>query len=132
MLFRSPLGAQWQGGFCERTCGRCTCDPRGGAPCADVEIVDLMASNGVIHTVSRILFPPPRFEKENPAPAAETVLTGSAARTREAASDADARPVLPIGVGFSVRDTEEDTVSELEASTEDEEEPTSGAARSGL
>lgn len=32
----SPLGAQWQGGFCQRTCGRCTCDPDEGAFCAEV------------------------------------------------------------------------------------------------
>lgn len=32
----SPLGAQWQGGFCQRTCERCTCDPAAGAFCAEV------------------------------------------------------------------------------------------------
>lgn len=32
----SPLGAQWQGGFCQRTCERCTCDPSAGAFCAEV------------------------------------------------------------------------------------------------
>lgn len=32
----SPLGAGWGGGFCQRTCGRCTCDPSVGAFCAEV------------------------------------------------------------------------------------------------
>lgn len=32
----SPLGAQWQGGFCQRSCGRCTCDPTQGTYCAEV------------------------------------------------------------------------------------------------
>ena len=32
----SPLGAQWPGGFCQRTCERCTCNPADGASCAEV------------------------------------------------------------------------------------------------
>lgn len=32
----SPLGAQWQGGFCQRTCQRCSCDPSLGSYCAEV------------------------------------------------------------------------------------------------
>lgn len=100
----NPLGAQWQGGFCERTCGRCTCDPRGGAPCADITTVDVVASNGVIHTISRVLFPPPVFEKEILPPTAEGALgTGPTTGARRIGPDTGAveRPVL--GVGFTVR-----------------------------
>lgn len=32
----SSLGAQWQGGFCQRTCERCTCNPNEGSFCAEV------------------------------------------------------------------------------------------------
>lgn len=33
----SPLSAQWVGGFCQRTCERCSCDVvSGGSPCAKV------------------------------------------------------------------------------------------------
>lgn len=59
----SPFGAAWQGGFCERTCQRCTCEAATGAFCAEVTNVNLKADNGIVHTISRVLFPPPRFEK---------------------------------------------------------------------
>ena len=62
----SPFGAEWQGGFCERTCQRCTCEAATGAFCAEITNVDLKASNGVIHTISRVMFPPPKFEKVIP------------------------------------------------------------------
>lgn len=61
----SPLGAQWQGGFCQRTCQRCSCDPSLGSYCAEVQDVDVMASNGVVHSIDRVLFPPPFFTKED-------------------------------------------------------------------
>lgn len=32
----SPLGAHWQGGYCQRTCGRCSCDPSLGVTCSEV------------------------------------------------------------------------------------------------
>ena len=32
----SALAAQWQGGFCQRTCGRCSCAPDSGINCATV------------------------------------------------------------------------------------------------
>ena len=60
----SALSAQWQGGFCQRTCQRCSCAPDSGAGCAAVTLLDAPASNGVVHAVSRVLFPPPLFTKE--------------------------------------------------------------------
>jgi hypothetical protein len=32
----SALAAQWQGGFCQRTCRRCSCAQDSGATCAQV------------------------------------------------------------------------------------------------
>lgn len=32
----SALAAQWQGGFCQRTCQRCSCAPDSGIQCAEV------------------------------------------------------------------------------------------------
>lgn len=60
----SPLAAQWQGGFCQRTCQRCDCSPGSGVQCSIVQETDVDASNGVIHGISRVLFPPPVFTKE--------------------------------------------------------------------
>ena len=60
----SPLAAQWQGGFCQRTCQRCDCSPGSGVQCSIVQNVDIDASNGVIQGISRVLFPPPVFTKE--------------------------------------------------------------------
>ncbi|GMH37164.1 hypothetical protein BSKO_05037 [Bryopsis sp. KO-2023] len=57
----SPLAAQWKGGLCERTCGRCTCE---FGQCAAIQMLDLEATNGVVHTVERVMFPPPIFKKE--------------------------------------------------------------------
>jgi len=56
--------AQWQGGFCQRTCQRCDCSPGSGVQCSIVQNADIDASNGVIHGISRVLFPPPVFTKE--------------------------------------------------------------------
>jgi hypothetical protein len=61
----SPLAAQWQGGFCQRTCQRCSCAADSGVSCAQVVLPDVYATNGVIHGISRVLFPPPLFTKED-------------------------------------------------------------------
>eukprot|EP01024_Parvocaulis_polyphysoides_P035634 TRINITY_DN3161_c0_g1_i2.p1 TRINITY_DN3161_c0_g1~~TRINITY_DN3161_c0_g1_i2.p1 ORF type:complete len:484 (+),score=79.25 TRINITY_DN3161_c0_g1_i2:303-1754(+) len=66
----SPLSANWQGGYCERTCGRCSCDKY---PCVKVEFADMMATNGVVHSIDRLMFPAPIFEKEVPPPTVEEV-----------------------------------------------------------
>jgi hypothetical protein len=60
----SPLAAQWQGGFCQRTCLRCDCSSGSGVQCSISQINDVGASNGVIHGIDRVLFPPPIFTKE--------------------------------------------------------------------
>uniref|UniRef100_A0A383WQB5 FAS1 domain-containing protein n=1 Tax=Tetradesmus obliquus TaxID=3088 RepID=A0A383WQB5_TETOB len=60
----SSLAAQWQGGFCQRTCKRCDCSPTSGIICSTVISPDVQANNGVIHGISRVLFPPPTFTKE--------------------------------------------------------------------
>jgi hypothetical protein len=60
----SPLAAQWQGGFCQRTCRRCDCSPGSGVQCSISQSNDIFASNGVIHGISRVLFPPPIFTKQ--------------------------------------------------------------------
>eukprot|EP00775_Hariotina_reticulata_P011317 gene11317-11467_t len=62
-VLTSPISAQWQGGFCQRTCGRCDCSPTSGVQCAAVQIADIAAGNGVIQSISRVLFPPPLFTK---------------------------------------------------------------------
>jgi hypothetical protein len=60
----SPLAAQWQGGFCQRTCRRCDCSPGSGVQCSISTTNDILASNGVIQGINRVLFPPPIFTKE--------------------------------------------------------------------
>jgi Fasciclin domain len=60
----SALAAQWQGGFCQRTCQRCDCSAGSGVQCSTVVSPDIAASNGVVHGISRVLFPPPVFSKE--------------------------------------------------------------------
>jgi len=60
----SALAAQWQGGFCQRTCQRCSCAADSGVQCAQVMIPDAYASNGMVQTINRVLFPPPHFTKE--------------------------------------------------------------------
>lgn len=59
----SPLAAQWKGGLCERTCERCTCE---FGQCATTQLLDLKASNGYVHTVDRVMLPPPTFKKSVP------------------------------------------------------------------
>ncbi|CAG9466250.1 unnamed protein product [Pedinophyceae sp. YPF-701] len=56
----------WQGGYCQRTCGRCSCEA--DVTCGTVVLQDVQASNGVVHAVDRLLFPPPVF-KDVAAPA---------------------------------------------------------------
>jgi hypothetical protein len=58
----SPAAAQWKGGFCQRTCQRCDCS---GEQCSFSQLNDMDASNGVIHSIDRVLFPPPMFTKED-------------------------------------------------------------------
>eukprot|EP00879_Flechtneria_rotunda_P029536 GHRR01031952.1.p2 GENE.GHRR01031952.1~~GHRR01031952.1.p2 ORF type:complete len:278 (-),score=70.08 GHRR01031952.1:108-941(-) len=59
-----PSVTLWQGGTCQRTCQRCDCSPSSGIICSTVESQDIAASNGVIQGISRVLFPPPVFTKE--------------------------------------------------------------------
>ncbi|EFJ47213.1 hypothetical protein VOLCADRAFT_105189 [Volvox carteri f. nagariensis] len=59
----SALAAQWQGGFCQRTCERCSCAADSGIQCSKLVESDLIGSNGVAHSVNRVLFPPPVFSK---------------------------------------------------------------------
>lgn len=51
------------GGFCQRTCQRCSCAAGTGITCAQLVEPDMRASNGYVHGVSRVLFPPPEFSK---------------------------------------------------------------------
>jgi hypothetical protein len=98
----SALAAQWTYGFCTRACGRCSCDPsEGGAACAEVALGDLIASNGVVHGVTRVLLPPPKFTKqaalEQAAAYNATIAAGSAAAAAGGAlaSDPAGALVLP-------------------------------------
>ncbi|KAG1674606.1 hypothetical protein FOA52_001855 [Chlamydomonas sp. UWO 241] len=59
----SALAAQWQGGFCQKTCERCSCAEGSGMTCAEIVVPDVMASNGIIQGISRVMFPPPVFTK---------------------------------------------------------------------
>ncbi|PNH12677.1 hypothetical protein TSOC_000376, partial [Tetrabaena socialis] len=61
----SALAAQWQGGFCQRTCERCSCALGSGVQCATIVAADSFATNGVLHAISRVLFPPPKFSKSD-------------------------------------------------------------------
>lgn len=69
----SALAAQWSGGFCQWTCQRCSCSVTGPSedgvemesmPCASVVKPDIVATNGVLQVISRVLVPPPAFTKE--------------------------------------------------------------------
>lgn len=93
----SPLAAQWRGGLCERTCERCTCE---FGQCASTQMLDLKAANGVVHTIDRVLFPPPIFVKEVAPPEAESV-----AQAVEA--DLQAKPKLTIGFKPSIKNSED-------------------------
>ncbi|GMH33035.1 hypothetical protein BSKO_00869 [Bryopsis sp. KO-2023] len=93
----SPLGAQWQGGYCQRTCQRCTCDPSQGGSCATIEDPDIMSTNGVIHAIDRVLFPPPAFEQKDSdivADSARDALQSSQLET--ASKEAEKTPKTPI------------------------------------
>eukprot|EP01026_Neomeris_dumetosa_P017847 TRINITY_DN1693_c0_g1_i2.p2 TRINITY_DN1693_c0_g1~~TRINITY_DN1693_c0_g1_i2.p2 ORF type:complete len:235 (+),score=30.11 TRINITY_DN1693_c0_g1_i2:15-719(+) len=58
----SPLASGWQGGFCQKTCQRCSCDDNQGSTCAKILYPDIFAVNGVAHGISRVMFPPPIFD----------------------------------------------------------------------
>lgn len=69
--------ADWPGGYCQRTCQRCSC---ADGSCAEIVIENLMADNGIIQGITRILFPPRKFVKSfAPAPeqAAEAAASGA-------------------------------------------------------
>eukprot|EP01025_Chloroclados_australasicus_P000290 TRINITY_DN1013_c0_g1_i4.p1 TRINITY_DN1013_c0_g1~~TRINITY_DN1013_c0_g1_i4.p1 ORF type:complete len:508 (+),score=81.71 TRINITY_DN1013_c0_g1_i4:193-1716(+) len=72
----SPLASGWQGGFCQKTCMRCTCDEADSATCAKIVHPDIIAGNGVVHGISRVMFPPPIFDSvealEEAAPTPES------------------------------------------------------------
>eukprot|EP01023_Acetabularia_acetabulum_P060828 TRINITY_DN731_c1_g1_i12.p1 TRINITY_DN731_c1_g1~~TRINITY_DN731_c1_g1_i12.p1 ORF type:complete len:474 (-),score=84.79 TRINITY_DN731_c1_g1_i12:1246-2667(-) len=90
----SALTANWQGGFCERTCGRCSCDKY---PCVKVGFADLMATNGVIHSIDRLMFPAPIFEKEVPPPTQESE-DDSEIYTSILQGNIGVLPTLPVGL----------------------------------
>eukprot|EP01026_Neomeris_dumetosa_P057821 TRINITY_DN53428_c0_g1_i9.p2 TRINITY_DN53428_c0_g1~~TRINITY_DN53428_c0_g1_i9.p2 ORF type:complete len:136 (-),score=8.38 TRINITY_DN53428_c0_g1_i9:262-669(-) len=60
----SPSTSNWKGGYCQKTCQRCTCSPSSNMKCSMLVSPDLSASNGVVHGIDRVLFPPPVFSKE--------------------------------------------------------------------
>mmetsp|Transcript_11420 Transcript_11420/g.29464 ORF Transcript_11420/g.29464 Transcript_11420/m.29464 type:complete len:431 (-) Transcript_11420:63-1355(-) len=47
-------------GYCERSCGRCTCD---GGQCGRADIYDIPASNGVLHVIDKVMYPAPAYDK---------------------------------------------------------------------
>eukprot|EP01025_Chloroclados_australasicus_P042634 TRINITY_DN4531_c0_g1_i4.p6 TRINITY_DN4531_c0_g1~~TRINITY_DN4531_c0_g1_i4.p6 ORF type:complete len:107 (-),score=15.73 TRINITY_DN4531_c0_g1_i4:1717-2037(-) len=47
-----------------KTCQRCTCSLTADMRCSLLTVPDLVAENGIVHGVSRVLFPPPVFTKE--------------------------------------------------------------------
>ena len=47
-------------GYCERSCGRCTC---ANEECGRAEVYDIPASNGVIHVIDKVMYPAPVYEK---------------------------------------------------------------------
>jgi len=95
----SALAAQWSGGFCGRACERCSCSPEaGGEPCAEVALPDLVASNGVVHGVTRVLLPPPRFTKTAALEQAAAYNASMGAAGGAGAAGPDGALVLP-GVG---------------------------------
>lgn len=92
----SALAAQWQGGFCQRTCMRCSCAADSGVPCASIMMPDVRAANGIIQGIDRVMFPPPVFEKgavlapvaEGAQPADAAAAAGPAAASAGAAAPA--------------------------------------------
>lgn len=81
----SALAAQWQGGFCQRTCGRCSCAADSGVTCGGIVLPDVPAFNGVVQGIDRVLFPPPVFEKIGaPAPEGEAAAAAVAGALKEA------------------------------------------------
>jgi hypothetical protein len=49
-------------GYCERSCGRCTCD---GGQCGRASIYDIPSSNGVLHVIDKVMYPAPVYEKSD-------------------------------------------------------------------
>ena len=47
-------------GYCERSCGRCTCE---GDQCGRADVYDISSSNGVLHVIDKVLYPAPVYEK---------------------------------------------------------------------
>jgi len=47
-------------GYCERSCGRCTCE---GDQCGRADVYDIPSSNGVLHVVDKVMYPAPHYEK---------------------------------------------------------------------
>ncbi|CAG9464727.1 unnamed protein product [Pedinophyceae sp. YPF-701] len=82
----------WQAGYCQASCDRCQCR-EGGASCAQVLLSDLTASNGVVHAISRLMFPPPVFEE------APEVALAAAERERERTAGARGLPDDDAGEG---------------------------------
>jgi len=101
--FMTAPAQGWQGGYCQRSCGRCETAGSG----ARVVLTDLEADNGVIHGISRILFPPPIFETTNKEPAGndsmQSIRRSQGNATRE--SDADLSSFLEEKVRVNTEDT---------------------------
>jgi len=47
-------------GYCEMSCGRCTCAE---GDCGRADVYDIPASNGIIHVINKVLYPAPVYEK---------------------------------------------------------------------
>lgn len=91
----SPLSAQWKGGLCERTCERCTCE---FGQCAVTQLLDLKAANGIVHTIERVMIPPPIFKKEE--------LAADAAKTSVTSKPRKERKTKPsVVIGFKPKET---------------------------
>lgn len=54
----SALAAQWQGGFCQRTCERCSCAADSGYTCAAVSITTTDFDGWIHTTAAQLLIPP--------------------------------------------------------------------------
>ena len=49
-------------GYCERSCGRCTCDD---GQCGRADIYDIPSANGVLHVIDKVMYPAPVYEKSD-------------------------------------------------------------------
>eukprot|EP01025_Chloroclados_australasicus_P000844 TRINITY_DN10300_c1_g1_i1.p1 TRINITY_DN10300_c1_g1~~TRINITY_DN10300_c1_g1_i1.p1 ORF type:complete len:947 (-),score=123.54 TRINITY_DN10300_c1_g1_i1:381-3221(-) len=52
-------GSGWRGGYCQKTCQRCTCSKNSDWPCSAILHPDVVsiADNFVVHGIHRVLFP---------------------------------------------------------------------------